>query len=147
MAERAETLSWQSYAAAITALERLVEKHPDAADLHVALGDSFLQLAEPEKAVSPLERAVRSDPKHLPARAALGMAYARLGRSADAVPHLEAALELDDDGSLHYQLARAYQGAGVTDKAQTMTQKYQEFQRRAEEEKQKLEREAVITPP
>jgi lipopolysaccharide biosynthesis regulator YciM len=111
------------------------------------MGDSLLQLAEPEKAVGPLERAVRSDPKHLPARAALGMAYARVGRSADAVPHLEAAIELDDDGSLHYQLARAYQAAGVTDKAKTMTQKYQEIQRRAEEEKQKLEREAVITPP
>jgi tetratricopeptide (TPR) repeat protein len=137
----------KSYAAAIAALEPLLERHPDAADLQVAMGDSFLQLAEPEKAIGPLERAVRSDPKHLPARASLGMAYARLGRSADAVPHLEAAIELDDDGSLHYQLARAYQAAGVTDKAQTMMQKYLEIQRRAEEEKQTLEREAVITPP
>jgi tetratricopeptide (TPR) repeat protein len=75
------------------------------------------------------------------------MAYSRLGRSTDAVPHLEAAIELDDDGSLHYQLARAYQTAGDAQRAQATMQKYQEIQRRAEEEKQTLEREAVITPP
>jgi tetratricopeptide (TPR) repeat protein len=137
----------KSYAAAVTALQALLDRDPDAADLQFALGDSFLQLAEPEKAIPPLEGAVRTDPKHLPARAALGMAYARAGRAGDAVPHLEAALELDEDGSLHYQLARAYQATGATQKAEAMTQRYQEIQRKAEEQKQTLEREAVITPP
>ena len=51
-------------------------------------------------------------PKLLAADASLGLALSRLGKHAEAVPHLEKALELDDDGSLHYQLGRAYQAIG-----------------------------------
>ena len=36
------------------------------------------------------------------------MPLSKLNRGADAIPHLEKALQLDDDGSLHYTLARAY---------------------------------------
>jgi hypothetical protein len=42
------------------------------------------------------------------------------GVPANAIPHLEAALDTDDDGSLHYQLARAYQATGQAELAKTM---------------------------
>ena len=49
--------------------------------------------------------------------ASLGLALSRLGNHVEAVPHLEKALELDDDGSLYYQLGRAYQAMGQREKA------------------------------
>ena len=48
---------------------------------------------------------------HTP-RGALGRAYALVGRTQEAIPELEQALRVDEDGSLHLQLARAYQAVG-----------------------------------
>jgi tetratricopeptide (TPR) repeat protein len=137
----------KQYTAAVSALQSLLKKSPDAADLQFLLGDSLLQLSKPQEALPWLESAARLDPKNLPARAALGLAYASAGRAPDAVSHLEAALELDEDGSLHYQIARAYQAAGKTDRAQAMTREYQEIQRKADADKRTVEQEATITPP
>ena len=60
----------------------------------------------------------------------LGLALARLGKYPEAVRHLEKSLELDDDGSLHYQLARAYQAAGSGEKARAAMAQYQEILKR-----------------
>ena len=81
------------------------------------------------------------------ADASLGLALSRTGKFAEAVPHLEKAQELDDDGSLHYQLARAYQAAGNAAKAQTAMAQYQELQKRNQDQKEEAAREAQITPP
>ena len=94
-----------------------------------------------------LEAALNADPKLLPAHATLGLDYARTGHAAKAIPHLEAALENDDDGSLHYQLARAYQAVGNADKARQAMAQYQEIQKRAESERRDLEQKAQITAP
>ena len=58
-----------------------------------------------------------SSPAAPHAHGALGRAYALAGRAADAIPHLKQALPADVDGSLRYQLARAYQAAGQADEA------------------------------
>jgi tetratricopeptide (TPR) repeat protein len=81
------------------------------------------------------------------ADASLGLALALVNRQADAVPHLEKALDLDDDGSLHYQLARAYQAQGKTDQARQMMTQYQQIQRQNQEHKDEVAREANITAP
>ena len=73
--------------------------------------------SQPGKAVPLLERAVARDPKLLPAQAALGRAYLEAGETAKAIAPLKAALETDRDGSLHYQLARAYRATGRADLA------------------------------
>jgi len=77
----------------------------------------------------------------LRARASLGLAYARTSQAERAIPHLKAALELDADGSLHYQLARAYQATGQAELAKPILQKYQELQQRAQPQPPQ------ITPP
>ena len=122
-------------------LEELLRADPEAAPLNFMYGDTLLSLEQPEKAIPYLEKALRRDPKQLRVRASLGVAYARTGQAERAIPHLKAALELDADGSLHYQLARAYQATGQGELAKPILQKYQELQQRAQPEKPQ------ITPP
>jgi hypothetical protein len=70
-----------------------------------------------------------------------------VGKSAEAIPHLTKALELDQDGSLHFQLANAYRAAGDAEKARIMMAKYQEIVKRDQDAKEELAREAQIGPP
>jgi predicted Zn-dependent protease len=99
----------QQLAEAQAVLEALVSEAPDAAAARYLLGDVLLARQQPEQALVHLERAVHIDPGLAHAQASLGRVLALLGRPADAIPHLERALEVDEDGSLHLQLARAYQ--------------------------------------
>ena len=66
-------------------------------------------------------------------RLALGRAYLQKGEFAQAVPLLEPQLPLDNDGSLHVQLARAYSGLGQKEKADALLQESQKLQRAAQE--------------
>jgi tetratricopeptide (TPR) repeat protein len=116
-------------------------------EMNFMAGDSLLRMEEPEKAVPYLQASLAADPGLLAAHASLGLALSRLGRSAEALPHLKKALELDDDGSLHYQLSRAYQAAGQADQARAAMAQYQEILRKNQEQKEEVAREAQITPP
>lgn len=137
----------QDYRAAIAQAEPLLKSNPKSAELNFLVGDSLLRLEEPDKAAPRLEAALAADPQMLAAHASLGLALARLGKNQEAVSHLEKAVELDDDGSLHYQLARAYQAFGDADRAKTTMAKYQEILKRVEEQKAGVAREAQIGPP
>ncbi|HEY4816030.1 MAG TPA: tetratricopeptide repeat protein, partial [Candidatus Acidoferrum sp.] len=81
------------------------------------------------------------------ARKALARAYIAVGKASDAIPHLRAALAADEDGSLHYQLARAYQATGQTGLAKEMLEDYQEIQRSAAVATTTARRDTEITPP
>ncbi|HUS08063.1 MAG TPA: tetratricopeptide repeat protein [Bryobacteraceae bacterium] len=135
------------YEKSVPMLQKLIQQDPAAADLNFFLGDSFLRTEQPGKALPWLETALRQDPRLVPAHASLGLAQMRLGRHAEAIPHLNAALAIDEDGSLHYQLAQAYQRTGDADRAKQMSEKYREIQQRSQAEERKLEQQAVITAP
>ena len=135
------------YRSALQAVTGLLKANPQSAELNFMSGDCLLRLEEPEKAIPYLQAALAADPKLLAADASLGLALSRLGKHADAIPHLEKSLELDDDGSLHYQLARAWQSAGEPAKARAAMAKYQEILKRNQEQKEAVEREAQIAPP
>jgi predicted Zn-dependent protease len=135
------------YTAARPLLEDLLKQEPDAAGLNLLLGESWLDSKEPAKAVPFLERAVRADPKLLRARGVLGRAYVEAGQAAPAIPHLEAALPTDEDGSLHFQLARAYRDTGQAEGATRTLQTFQEIRRANEARRQTDKEEFAITPP
>ncbi len=116
-----------------------------SAEMKFVAGESLLRLEKPDEAVPYLESALVADPKLLPAHASLGLALSRQGKHALAIPHLEKALELDDDGSLHYQLARAYQSAGNAEQARRAMTKYQEIVKRNEEQKAEVAKQSQIT--
>lgn len=123
----------RDYGWAMALLREAVEREPNAADLQFMLGDALLNQQETEQAVEHLRKAVELDPAFLPAHAALGRAYGQLGKLAEAAPHLEKALPTDTDGALHYQLSRALQAAGQTERAQKMLARYKELQAEAQE--------------
>src|SRR5581483_1614351 len=102
-------------------------RQPDSPDLNFIMGESLLRTQQPEKAIPYLEAALRSQGTMLSAHAALGMALALLHRNKEAIPHLQQALTVDDDGSLHYNLARAYQAAGNAQEAEQTMKQYQEI--------------------
>ncbi len=135
------------YRRALPAVQELLKRDAGAPDLQFFAGDSLLQLERAEEAIPYLQAALKADPGLMPAHAALGIALARVGQPAAAIPHLEAALESDEDGSLHYQLSRACQAAGESEKARRVLAEYQEIQKRAETEKLSLENQARITAP
>jgi predicted Zn-dependent protease len=69
------------------------------------------------------------------------------GDPARALPHLEAARETDEDGSLHYQLSRAYQAQGHAARAEEALRRSQELREAAQARERALQREFTITPP
>ena len=118
----------KSYDEAVTVLERVTVRDRSA-DSHFLLGDVLLITGRSTDAIPILEKAVALDPALLVARASLGRAYVQTGKPDAAIPHLKAALEIDEDGSLHYQLARAYQSTGRPELAKQMLAKYAAMQK------------------
>ena len=124
-----------------------MKNEPKSPELNFIAGDSLLRSEEPQKALPHLRTALASDPGMLAADASLGLALSRLGNHAEALPHLQKALQLDEDGSLYYQLGRAYQALGQPEKAAGAMAKYQQILKKAEEQKEEVAREAQIGPP
>lgn len=131
----------KDYVAAEKLVHSLIAKDPGVAELHFILGDSLMNQQQPEQAVESLMKAVRLRPDYPAAHAVLGRALMQMGRAVEAIPHLEAALPADSDGSLHFQLSRAYQDAGKPEQAAAAMKVYQALQKTA------AAAEIVITGP
>jgi predicted Zn-dependent protease len=137
----------QDYAAALPLLQDLLRAQPTSAELNYLTGETVLDLQRTAEAIPLLLRAVNREPKLVSARKALARGFLAAGKPRDAIPLLKAALAADEDGSLHYQLARAYQAVGQTALAQEMLEAYQKTQRSAAAATETARRDAEITPP
>jgi tetratricopeptide (TPR) repeat protein len=133
--------------AALEIFRDLLRHQPLSALLNYLVGDTLLDLQRAEEAVAYLEKAAAQDPELLSARSSLGRAYMQTGRGDRAVPHLKAALPLDEDGSLHYQLALAYQRSGEQDLARQLLQEYRRIQDELARQRKTFVREVQIAPP
>lgn len=134
----------REYEEARPLLEDLLKQEPGSAELNLLLGELWVEQRRPETGIPYLEKAAVGGPLQLRARAVLGRAYVDAGQAEKAIPHLEAALPTDDDGSLRFQLARAYQATGQADRARQMRQEFQEIQRSQDRTQ---EEDLVLTPP
>jgi predicted Zn-dependent protease len=115
------------YKANLPELQQLLKKEPTSANLNFFVGDSLLGMEQIEQAIPYLQTAVKLDSTLLPAQASLGLCYARTGEPQKAIPQLKAALSLDNDGTLHYQLAKAYGATGQPALAKEMMAAYQKL--------------------
>jgi tetratricopeptide (TPR) repeat protein len=117
----------RDYEAALGVLGDIQNQDTNAAELNFLHGACLLNLEQPEQSIPYIEKALRSDPRLLPAHRALGQALLRTQRAKEAIPHLKTALPLDQDGSGHYQLFRAYQMVGDTDAAARALVEFRKF--------------------
>ena len=137
----------QDYGAALALLQYLLRQQPASAELSYLVGDTLLDLQRVEEAIPLLKRTVIRDPKFLAAHKSLARADLAVGKPVEAIPHLKAALPSDDDGSLHYQLAQAYQASGQSELAKKTLAEYLEIQRSAAVARESAKRETEITAP
>ncbi len=115
----------QVLSAASKALEAALEKRPEYAPAHNALGEVYLLQAETfvsdpgrkivshtfAEAEQKFQRALQIDPQYVDAMANLAKAYSGQQRYQEGAQQLNAALSLAPDrADLHAQLARAYVG-------------------------------------
>ena len=135
------------YNSTMPIVEKLMPGSEESPDLNFMMGESLLRTAQPAKALPYLEAALRANPTMLSAHASLGLALSTLGRGPEAIPHLVKALQLDGDGSLHYQLARAYRQAENTQRYRETMEQYQKIQKLNREQNDELAKSAEITAP
>lgn len=118
----------RDYEQAISVERQLLTAAPDDPSTLSLYGQSLLELQKIDEAIPALERALKAMPGDTGARAALGRAYVQKGDMAAAIPLLEPALAGDEEGVIHFQLARAYQATGQAEKAKPLLEKYQALQ-------------------
>ena len=100
------------------------------ADVRFLYGASLLNLQRPSEAIPHLRSALAINPGLLPASAALGQALLQMEKPEDAIPLLAASTSIDQDGSIHFQLFRAYQLTKNTAEAQKTLAEYQRLRSR-----------------
>ena len=137
----------RDYDAAKAVIDELLKKEPQSGELNYLAGAILLYKQQAERALPFLENAVQLSPELTGAHSALGRAYMSLGEAAKAIPHLKEGLSSDEDGSLHFQLAQAYQRTGQKELARRTLAKYQEITKALQSEQKKLGEEVKISPP
>ena len=115
----------RDYQAAMATLKPLLTS--DSAEAQFLYGASLLNLQQPLDAIPYLREAIARDAHLLPARAALGQALLQTGKAEEAIPLLKGALSVDQDGSIHFQLFRAYQLTHRDAEARRALADYQRF--------------------
>lgn len=137
----------KNFKEALPLVEQLRRQQPNSPGISYLLGHLLLSQQKPLKAIPALAEAVRRDPNLLRAQSSLAQAYLDTGQSVKAIPHLKAALPLDSDGSLHYQLARAYAAAGQRSLATSVLAEYQRIHTAYEQQAQELKQQVRVTAP
>ena len=94
-----------------------LELNPRHAGALHDLGTTYLMEHQPEKALGYLNRALEANSEEPDIHRDLGTAYADLRDYAKAEAEFKLALPADQDGSVHYKLARIYQVMGDKENA------------------------------
>ncbi len=137
----------EDYDGARALASKLLKADPESVELNYLMGQILVSQQQPAEAVPFLSKAVALKSTFLPARSSLGLALLSLGRDTEAIPHLKASLPLDNDGSLHFRLARAFQKVGDAMAAEEAMAGYRELQSKAEARKAAAVSESQVTGP
>ncbi len=91
---------------------------PDDAELNLVMAEAMISNNDIAKAEPFLEKGLHAKPQMLPhVHALIGKVYAETGRTREAIEQLKMGASSDEDGSLHYQLARLYRQQSDTQSA------------------------------
>ena len=127
-------------------LERFLRSDPQDPRWPAMLGSLLVEQQEFESAIPLLQSALALPDPTNATRRGLGRALLATGNPKEALSHLLAAAATDSDGSIHYQLAQAYQRLGMSAEAREALSAYRDLEARA---RQAIEASASleITPP
>jgi len=110
------------------------------------LGYALLESGKAEEAIPLLERGAPNAKLAAEAAAALGRAYLEAGHAGKAIAPLRAGLASDRDGSVHFQLSRAYGRTGQAEQAKEMLRRSSELRAQDDTLRERI-RSQQITPP
>ncbi len=92
---------------------KALARSPEDSEINLQMGEILVAQHEYTDAEPYLQRSLHARPDLLPrAHALLGEVLARTGRSKEALKELTQGIASDQDGSVHYLLARLYKEAG-----------------------------------
>jgi len=110
------------------------------------LGYALLEGGKAEEAIPLLERGAQNPKLAAEASAALGRAYLEAGHPAQAIAPLRAGLASDRDGSIHFQLSRAYQRSGRPELAKQMLQRSTELRAQDDALRERIRNQQITAP-
>lgn len=99
----------------IETVQTAMRNDPNGPELNLIMGEALVHRKNYAEAKPYLEKSLAAKPQMLPhVHALLGQAelFRESGDMQYAIAHLKLGLPSDEDGSVHYQLARAYQQVG-----------------------------------
>jgi tetratricopeptide (TPR) repeat protein len=104
-----------NFPAAAEAGRSALSKHPDDPDINLLMAEVELGRYNYASALPYLEKCLHAKPQTLPrVHALIGKAYAETDRTQEAIQELRLGVSSDEDGSIHYLLARLYRKQGDT---------------------------------
>jgi len=98
--------------------ERTLRFAPGSAELHVNLGNVYVQKGRPEKAIAQYQRALQIKPNFAPAHSNLGNVYSEMGLYGKAVKEYTKALRINPESAgVYYNLGNAFRKQGRMEEA------------------------------
>jgi tetratricopeptide (TPR) repeat protein len=111
--------------------QKALARSPADSEINLLMAEILVARRAYAEAEPYLERSLHARPDLLPqAHALLGQVCARTGRPKEAIKELTQGLASDEDGSVHYQLARLYQEAGDASAAAAAFEKSKQIRAR-----------------
>jgi predicted Zn-dependent protease len=133
-------LAWSSYRCrdyetVLGVVGDLLKSERASANLNFLFGATLLNQQQADRAIPYLTSALTIDPDFVPAHTALGQALLLTGKAQEAIPHLYRGIATDEDGTVHFELLRAFQLTKQTERARIALNEYQEFRSASEKKK------------
>jgi len=114
--------------------QKALAQSPDDPEINLLLGEALISQHNFQDSEPYLLKALHAKPQMLPhVHALLGEAYAAGGKTEDALRELKLGVDSDQDGSIHYQLARVYGKLGDTADAAAAIQQMKAIQQKRRE--------------
>jgi len=113
---------------------KALAQSPDDPEINLLMGEALISQHNFSDSEPYLLKALNAKPQMLPhVHAMLGEAYAADGKMQDALRELKLGVDSDQDGSIHYQLARLYGKLGDTTDAAVAIQQMKVLQQKRRE--------------
>ncbi|MGA7343808.1 MAG: tetratricopeptide repeat protein [Terracidiphilus sp.] len=132
---------------AMTLAQNALSRTPDDPELNLIMGQALLNQREYAEAEPYLKKSLNAKPQMLPRiHALIGKVYAETGRTKEAIGEVELGASSDEDGSVHYLLARLYRKLGDTKDAQIALQRMETIKKQREARGVKRVEDPDLTP-